>query len=134
MSEKRSFRPAPVGASSLLVIFAVLCLTVFALLSVSTVRADQRLSDQALTAAEGYYEADCMAESILARLRAGEVPAGVTGKDGVYTYACAVSDTQALVVEAAVDGEDYTILRWQVVSESQWQADDRLPVWNGGSE
>ena len=34
-----------IGGSSLLVIFAVLCLTVFALLSLSTVQAGDRLSD-----------------------------------------------------------------------------------------
>ena len=44
MDEKRFAAPA-VGGSSLLVIFAVLCLTVFALLGLSTVRADGRLSD-----------------------------------------------------------------------------------------
>ena len=37
--------PPPVGGASLLVVFAVLCLTVFALLSLSTVRANERLSE-----------------------------------------------------------------------------------------
>ena len=37
--------PPPVGGASLLVVFAVLCLTVFALLSLSTVRANGRLSE-----------------------------------------------------------------------------------------
>lgn len=35
--------PAAVGGSSLLVIFAVLCLTVFALLTLSTAAADSRI-------------------------------------------------------------------------------------------
>ena len=38
----RKIAPPMVGLSSLLVIFAVLCLTVFAVLSLSTVRADRR--------------------------------------------------------------------------------------------
>ena len=43
-NEKRALPPA-VGGSSLLTVFAVLCLTVFALLSLATVQADARLSD-----------------------------------------------------------------------------------------
>ena len=121
----------PVGVSSLLVIFSVLCLTVFALLSVSTVRADQILSEKAERAVEGYYQADCAAEETLARLRAGEYPEGVTEQDGIYCYTHPISDTQRLVVEVKVEGNAYTILRWQAVSTVDWQASDQLPVWDG---
>lgn len=40
MNERQRFSPPAVGGSSLLVIFAVLCLTVFAMLSLSTVQAN----------------------------------------------------------------------------------------------
>ena len=59
MDEKRRFLPAAVGGSSLLVIFAVLCLTVFALLALSTVQADGRLSQKTAQAVAEYYDADC---------------------------------------------------------------------------
>ena len=135
MSEKRTFSPpVVVGAVSLLTIFAVLCLTVFALLSLSTVQADQRLSDKSFAAVAGYYAADCAAEEILAQLRAGEVPEGVTAYGGgLYRYGCPISDTQTLVVEVAVEDTDYTIIRWQARSTAEWVADDSLPVWDGGS-
>ena len=135
MSEKRTFSPpVVVGAVSLLTIFAVLCLTVFALLSLSTVQADQRLSDKSFAAVAGYYAADCAAEEILAQLRAGEVPEGVTAYEGgLYRYGCPISDTQTLVVEVAVENTDYTIIRWQARSTAEWVADDSLPVWDGGS-
>ena len=133
MKEKASLSPPVVGASSLLVIFAVLCLTIFALLSISTVQANGRLSDHAVNAVMNYYEADAQAESILAKLRAGEKPDGVVQEENsnLYTYSCAVSDTQVLVVQIMLEGNDYTILRWQVISNVRWQADDRLPVWDG---
>ena len=106
----------------------------FALLSLSTVQADQRLSDKSFAAVAGYYEADCAAEGILAQLRAGEIPAGVTAYDGgIYRYGCPISDTQTLVVEVAVEDTDYTIIRWQARSTADWVADDSLPVWDGGS-
>lgn len=137
-------RSAPtVGASSLLVIFAVLCLTVFAMLSLSTVQADKRLSDRSAAAALGYYGADTAAEEMFARLRAGELPDGVTvttytaAKDGaaiqgsVYSYTCAISETQAIRVELAQQDGVWTVLRWQAVSTTEWEANDSIDIWDG---
>ncbi len=132
MHKKRGFSPPAVGGSSLLVIFAVLCLTVFALLSLSTVRAGEKLGDSAARAVTGYYAADCAAEEMLARLRAGERPAEVKEEKGVFSYACPISDTQVLLVEVRLQGAEYQILRWQALSTAQWEADDSLPVWSGG--
>ena len=134
MDEKRFAAPA-VGGSSLLVIFAVLCLTVFALLGLSTVRADGRLSDASAKAVSAYYEADCQAEAILARLRAGELPEGVeesiTPEGRTCAYTCPISDTQTLAVEVRLEGTSYTVLRWQAVSTAEWAADETLDLWDG---
>ena len=132
MDKKKSSISFPaVGGSSLLVIFAVLCLTVFALLCLSTVQAGARLSAASAAAVEGYYQADCQAEEILARLRAGEVPEGVSAHGDTYQYECEISDTQALVVEVQVQDGTYSVLRWQAVSTVDWEADDALQVWDG---
>ena len=129
MERKRSFSIPAVGVSSLLAILAVLCLTVFAVLSISTVQADARLSDSAHEAMTGYYAADCRAEETVARLRAGETVEGVSCENGVYSFYCTVSDTQVLAVE--VQEGTFAVLRWQTVSTTDWQPDDRLPVWTG---
>ena len=131
MEVKRRFSPPAVGGSSLLVIFAVLCLTVFALLSLSTVQADGRLGDAAAAAVSDYYRADCQAETVLAQLRQGQMPEGVTVRDGVCSYTCPISDTQELAVEVYLEGTDYTVLRWQAVPTAQWQPDDGLELWTG---
>jgi len=131
---KKSDTPAPVGGSSLLVIFAVLCLTVFAVLSLSSVRAEGRLSEASAEAVRGYYEADCEAEEILAQLRIGIVPDGVTAEGNRYRYECEISDKQKLVVEAEVTGDTYRILRWQTEASGAWQAEDELHVWDGNME
>lgn len=120
-----------VGISSLLVIFAVLCLTVFALLSVSTVQAQLRLAENTRRAITGYYSADCEAERILACLRSGQRPENVEQNGDIFTYTCPISDTQALAVCVKCSGAEYTVLRWQTISVSQWDAEDKLPVWNG---
>ncbi len=131
MTRERFSAPA-VGGSSLLVIFAVLCLTVFALLSLSTVQADRRLADASVEAVSAYYKADGEAERILARLRRGDVPQSVTVTErGTYTYACPISDAQTLEVEVRLERDAWTVLRWQAVSTTAWQADEGLGVWDG---
>ena len=122
-----------IGASSLLVIFAVLCMTVFALLGLSTVRADQRLSDVRTEAVSAYYRANCLAEEILARLRSGEpYPENVLTEDGICRYSCPISPTQELQVE--VRRGDWKVLRWQAVSTVNWEADESIKVWDASGE
>ena len=129
--DRKHVGSSTVGGSSLLVIFAVLALTVFALLSLSTARAGERLSTTSADAVSAYYQADCRAEEILARLRSGELPDGVTAADNIYSYTCAISDTQALEVSVQLENGLYTILRWQSVSTTDWQPDDTLNLWDG---
>lgn len=134
---KREAPPA-VGGSSLLVIFAVLCLTIFALLGLSTVQADGRLAKASFVAVKNYYEADTKAEMILASIRQGQIPGdGVVKSEeepDVYCYRCEVSDVQVLDVEVRVTGTAYEILRWQLVSTTAWEEDDSLSIWNGSLE
>lgn len=130
-------RPAPPpmsGGSSLLVIFAVLCLTVFALLTLSTVQADSRLADAGVQAVEDYYVADAAAEEIYARLRLGELPDGVSQSGENYTYVCPISQTQELKVSLRNDDGDWTVVQWQAVSIVVWQPEDSIPVWDGSIE
>lgn len=142
--EKSTFSPPALGGSSLLVVFAVLCLTVFALLSLSTVRADVRLAETSRRAVSEYYAADVRAQEILAGLRQGEFPEDVeimradyaawTGGPGwsEYSYAVPVAGERELRVEVRIDAsDDYRVLRYQVVNTGQWSADDTLDLWDG---
>ena len=125
---------AVVGGSSLLVIFAVLCLTVFALLSLSTVQADGRLSETTAESVRAYYAADRAAEEVFARIRGGEIPADVVPcACGGYAYACPISDTQALAISVRLDRDHYTVLRWQAVSTIEWTPDESIDLWDGES-
>lgn len=138
MARRVHFSPPAVGGVSLLVVFAVLCLTVFALLSLTTVRADVRLADASAQAVSDYYAADCQAQEILARLRAGETPDGVTwsspmeGGETEYSYTVFISNTQELQVEVLVwpDGR-WSVQRWQAAAAGGWEIDEGLEVWDG---
>ncbi len=133
MNDKKRMGMPATGGSSLLVIFAVLALTVFAILSISTVTADQKLADKSAASVEAYYEADCQAEMILAEIRSGKLPEGVKRDGNLYSYKCPVTDALNLEVEVLVEEEEYEyeVLRWQMVSAADWQNDDSLPVWDG---
>ena len=127
---KRKIQPPIVGGSSLLVIFAVLCLTVFALLGFSTVQ-EMRLSDASAEAVAEYYEAELQAETILCEIRSGNIPEGVNAAGDRYAWTCRISDTQELQAEIRFDGKDWEILRWQAVSTADWEEENTLSVLNG---
>lgn len=133
MRKQEKVSPTAVGASSLLVIFGVLCLTVFALLSISSVLAERRLADAAVDAVTDYYEADLRAEELFARLRSGEAVPGVQETDGIYTFQIAISQRQALSVALQQEGTDWTVLRWQTVT-SEEELEDALKVWQGAEK
>lgn len=128
--KKQYISPPAIGGSSLLVIFAVLCLTVFAMLSLSTVQAEKRTADAAARAVEAYYAADLKAEEIFARLRAEETVSGVYENEGVYQYRCPISEHQTLEIELENEENTWTVRRWQVIPEAL-QVSETLPVWDG---
>ena len=141
--KKSSFSPPALGGASLLVIFAVLALTIFALLSLSTVRAHGRLSEASAQAVQDYYAADCKAQECLARLRTGEdaqdmgvITISTTISDysnrrgTIYYYTVPISDTQELQVAVRVNGTDYEVLRWQAAPIGEWETDDGMELWD----
>ena len=110
--KKRQFSMPVVGGTSLLIVFA--------LLTLSTVQANCRLSDASLKAATDYYAADLEAETIYAQLRQGSLPAGVTVEGDTYSYQCVISDTQKLSVRLQKNADGWRVLQWQAVSTVEW--------------
>ena len=133
MRKQETFSPAAVGGSSLLVIFAVLCLTVFALLSLSSVQAERRLADAATQSVVDYYKADLRAEEIFARLCDGEQIAGIEEYDGKYQFEVPISGRQTLAVVLARQGDTWTVLRWQAVTVEE-ALNESLNVWKGSED
>ena len=132
MRRDERFSAPTVGATSLLVIFAVLCLTVFALLCLSTAQAERRLADASLAGVQAYYDADRQAQEIYARLRSGEAPAEVTRDGDQYSYSVRISENQMLIVELSYDSA-WHVLRWQAVAADS-AAEDAPEVWDGTME
>lgn len=129
MNKKSSF--FAIGTSSLIVIFAVLCLVTFATLCISTVQADKRLSEKSNDAILNYYAADCKAQKFIADFKQGFVDKTVKFdlQNGVYSYYFAVSDTQSLAVMVSESNNE--ILGTKLVSTAEWTENDDLTVWDG---
>lgn len=132
MEHKTAFSLPAVGGSSLLTVFAVLCLAVFALLSLATVRAEQRLAEASAEAVAGWYRADCQAQEMFARLRGWERPEGIREEAGMYYSSIPISHSQALELTLKQESGRWQILRWQAVVSEQ-TGEETLPLWKGGN-
>ena len=158
---KRKMSFTTVGGSSILTIFAVLMFVVFALLSLSTAKANAGLTDKSTNAVTNYYRADTEAEEILAHLRAGEEPVGVriykaeTTKSGVKrivdsdvayigwdkyaTFNCKIDDNQELQCAVLLrfnknKPSEYQIVKWMKDYTGEWEPDTSMPVFDPDSE
>lgn len=144
-------RRAPlVGILTLLVIFAVLCLSIFAALSLKTARYNLSLAQRSAQAVTDYYAADstCTQRSnqIYALWKQGGsdetltalvAPWGGTGtrQDGVLvlTWSCKIDDSRVLKATVSA-GTIYQVEQWSVNPAGDWTADETLPVWGREGE
>lgn len=68
MKDKQQSYFVNIGSSSLLVIFLILCLVTFAILSLSSARSDYTFSERMAEHKQAYYEASARAETIVAAI------------------------------------------------------------------
>lgn len=130
-----------VGSASIILVFAVLCLTIFALISFTAANVDRSMSEISLKTAKEYYEADTLAECILAEILEAEImPETVRGVDIItewdafadyVMFSCPVSETKSLFVKVAMYIDSYDIIAWQMQEAGEWETDGGLSVWTG---
>ena len=133
-----------VGSASIVLVFAVLCLTIFSLITFVVAGNERALVDAKVSLVSGYYEADALAELVLTDILAADsVPDssnGVNiysqwdeelGADTVYFY-CDISDIKSLYVNLALSDDSFDILSWRMRDTDEWVFDDSLNVWSGG--
>jgi len=132
-----------VGSASIVLVFAVLCLTVFSLITFMVAGNDNALVVAEAQLVTGYYKADALAEHIISEIyETGRIPGSIrgvdietardedTGRESVH-FLCPISDSKALYVELAVSDEGYDILSWRMHNTDTWVIDDSLDVWRG---
>ena len=123
------------GAVSLVMIFCVLCLAVFAVLTLATADREARLSEMTARSAADYFSADFDATAIVAALRNGSLSEGadveITWEGDTASFLFPVSDSLGLDVAVSVRDGECEILRWQTVYTGSWEPDRYLKLWNG---
>lgn len=126
------------GTVSLVVIFAVLCLVVFALLTLMTARADLNLSEKNAEAQYNYYVADALATNVLgAILDSAIIPEEACGIEirnsgDMVSYSVEINENMSLYVEYSL--LESKIKRWNTAQTKDWVADDSIDVWTGEFE
>ncbi|MCL1999569.1 MAG: hypothetical protein FWG65_12480 [Turicibacter sp.] len=121
------------GAVSIVLIFTVLCLTILAVVSLNQALTDRGLAVAAQSVVVGYYEADALAERVLANLNPTLSQQTVLGVDvqivdGVATFDVPIHEYIYLIVEAELGG---SILVWRMENTADWTPDFSLPIWTG---
>lgn len=138
----RPTQPAGVniGSASIVMIFAVLCLTVFAVLSFLTANSERALARKSAAAVTEFYAADLAAtqrcNDFIARSRTADAAQSaaelaLSVQDGAYTFAVPINDNSELSVSFTYDGTTLTILRWQAVNTGEYVIDSSIAVWPG---
>lgn len=126
------------GSTLVVLVFTVLCLTIFALISLSSTRIDKSMAEAEARMVIGYYEADLLAECILADiLEAVVIPTNLRGinilsdGDSEVSFSCPISDNKELYVKMSIFEDSYKIFEWRMRDTNEWETNFDLPVWNG---
>ncbi len=131
-------RPRPmglnIGSSSIIMLFAVLCLTVLAALSLLSANSQYSLAERSAEVARSYYAAEVEAVDIYNRVKSGDLSnVGIYDYNGetLYGYTVNIDRFQAFNVLLSVDGENTEIRSWKIVEAGDWTPDDFLDLWSG---
>ncbi|MCL2499509.1 MAG: hypothetical protein FWE90_04135 [Defluviitaleaceae bacterium] len=134
-----------IGSASIVLVFAVLCLTIFSVITYASALADKALSEIEATLVRQYYEADTLAELIVSELLAAEeFPDTVHGIQIVsewdwdlwmetLSFVCKISDKMELHVVLGIQDENLSILAWRMRDTGGWERDETLNLFDGDS-
>ncbi|NCB50555.1 MAG: hypothetical protein EOM54_01555 [Clostridia bacterium] len=146
--DNRGYKGINTGLASIIVIFVVIALTVFAALSVSTARQEKNLAGKYADSISDYWAADSecaeLANAFGALWESGggeakieELAAGSgallshESGDLVVFFERPISDVSSLHVTLRL-GEEFHIEEWRMVStDEDWTPNNKLPVWQG---
>lgn len=143
--DKQSSSFINIGSSSLLIIFLILCLATFAILSLSSAKSDYTASQRLAQHKAEYYEASAKAETVLAEIdkalaegmSSDEITMNMNGisseADGVISYEIPMSEKQALrvtlhLMDPAKCETYYEITTWQIISTDTWEGSQSIKL------
>lgn len=128
------------GGASLILIFSVLCLSIFAILTLASANREQSLTEKLKTSTVAYYGADSQAVEIEAKLRdalaQGEAPETIDGvpvtvAGETVSYNCPIDQRRTLSVTLARDGDALRTIAWREMNVADWTPQEDVDVWKG---
>ena len=138
MAGQMSKHKINIGLTSLILIFIILCLATFSLLSLSSARGDQSLAARSARAVTEYYRADAEGEKWLKQADAilqKEMTKKAMDQEEIQALAkkMALDRGQALHIDLALTGDEnrYEVRSWYVYDSGNYEIDDFMPVWDG---
>lgn len=151
MADYEMRRKANIGSSSLILIFIVLCLATFGLLSLGNARGDELLSVRNAAAVKEYYRADRLGEEFVRTVDQTLKTAGAGSQEAVKQQVlaelgdyyqedtgCFLTDIpmnagQALRVELAADWQarELEVKTWKVYIQEDYEIDQSVRVFSG---
>ena len=132
MNKKKNIFGMNIGSASILLIFVILCLVSFAVLSIVSANADNKLTQKILNRTTAYYDACNNAETSLSAVdeTLRNVYLSSANADSYFqmvghskSYAIPISDLQTLQVTIEIlypekdDDTFYRITDWQVITK-----------------
>lgn len=145
--KKHSYPPIHVGTPLMLVIFIILCMVIFAVLSLSSAAKDYNYSEKNATRTTAYYTACNQAEVALAEI--DQIIKTSTNQEALISnletlnylsvsadeivtaeYHVSVDEDEILQVVLNIHPEEssYIITTWKQQSTAEWTGDQSLPV------
>jgi hypothetical protein len=134
-----------IGSASIVLVFSVLCLTIFAIISYSSALTDRALVDVEARLVSRYYEADKLANLIFAELlQADDIPETLYGVEITtewdfwgfsvesISFTLEISDKREMYVVLGVHYDTMDILTWRMRDiGGAWESDDVLNIFDG---
>lgn len=144
MNKKRNSVNVNLGTSSILLIFFVLSLVSFSVLSLSSALSDKRLTDKTFEKSDNYYEACNQIQKLLkdyddtcfeAYSSSSDEASYLSKLDESTAFTLEANETQDLVVTVVPtfpkekDDHLYTITSWKLVEAREPAIDYSIPVF-----
>lgn len=150
MANQRKTAGVNIGGASIIMVFSVLCLTIFAVLTLVSANAESNLANKSVTSVKNYYEAEAQANNTLSEIYkivdeqsdlqgikanvlklSNTVSASDDGGKLIISYSEKIDDSQELKAKLSTDGKNIKILSWKVQSTAEWIPDDDINVFQG---
>ena len=127
--KKFSYPPLQIGTSFMLLIFVILSMVTFAVLSLSSSIKDYEYSQKNAKRTQEYYEASNLAEEKLAEIDLA-IKNNEISKE-IIEFTIPINDNESLQIVLKSQPQEiprYSIITWKQLSTKEWSGDQTLHI------